>query len=223
MKTTTLQASVSFVVACHACKESYEAVTAAFCSCITSDRTLVCPSCQTCSCAAPANFKRRFWTGAPRELWDRKFEEHHRAADEPKNDPPADVRRPLVLLVDDEADIRRMASLEILALGYGVVTGRQGQEGLELARTYRPDLVLTDALMPKLDGRELCRLIKEDAELRGTKVVVMTSLYQGVKYETQAYRHYRVDDYLVKPLEFSRLRATLEKHLPRPSYTEVAS
>ena len=121
------------------------------------------------------------------------------------------------LLVDDEAGIRRVASLALQALGYGLVIARNGQEGLELARKYRPDLVLTDALMPKLDGRDMCRQIKEDRELAGTKVVVMTSLYKGVKYENQGYKAYLVDDYLVKPLEFGRLRSVLDKHLPLSS------
>jgi CheY-like chemotaxis protein len=123
----------------------------------------------------------------------------------------------LVLLVDDEADIRRLTGLEVQALGYGLVVARNGQEGLELARRYRPDLVLSDALMPKLDGRDMCKQIKDDPELARTRVVVMTSLYTGVKYETRAHRNYGMDDYLVKPIQFKRLREVLEKHLPRPA------
>jgi CheY-like chemotaxis protein len=206
-----------FVVTCYSCKSSFDALTAGFCSCLSSERTLLCPSCLNCSCSAPPDFKRRLWTGAPPELWNRKFAEHNRVPEEPSNPAPEEAKRPLVLLVDDEADIRRVATRAIQALGYGLITARNGQEGLELARQYRPDLVLSDALMPKLDGRDMCRQIKEDRELLGTKVVVMTSLYKGVKYENQAHKAYRVDDYLVKPLDFARLRALLDKHLPPPS------
>ena len=67
--------------------------------------------------------------------------------------------------------------------------------------------------MPKMDGREMCRLIKADAETAGIKVVVMTSLYTSVKYQTEAYKSFKVDDYLAKPLDFSQLRTMLEKHL----------
>jgi CheY-like chemotaxis protein len=203
----------TFSVDCHACKESYDALQAAFCWCIVSERTLVCPRCETCSCAAPPAYKRRFWTGAPPKLWERKRREHRKREDEPENPAPEDAKRPLVLLVDDEPDIRRVAALSIEALGYGLVTARNGEEGLALARRYRPDLVLTDALMPKLDGRDMCKQIKQDPELAGTKVVVMTSLYSGVKYENQGYLNYGVDGYLVKPLEFERLRSTLAAHL----------
>ena len=67
------------------------------------------------------------------------------------------MARPLVLLVDDEKDIQRVASRVIQSLGYGLVLGHNGEEGLELAPRYKPDLVLTDALMPRMDGREMAR------------------------------------------------------------------
>jgi len=140
------------------------------------------------------------------------FAEHSSREAEPENPGPDEVQRPLVLLVDDESDSRRLARRAISGLGYGIVAGRDGKQGLELVRRYRPDLVLSDALMPKLDGRDMCRQIKDDPELQNTKVV-MTSHYKGVEYETQAYHDYGVDDYLAKPLAFAKLQAVLEKHL----------
>lgn len=73
--------------------------------------------------------------------------------------------------------------------------------------------MLTDALMPKLDGREMGLRIKNDPETAGVKVVVMTSLYTNVKYQNEGYRAFKVDDYLTKPLEFSQLQTVLQKHL----------
>ena len=119
----------------------------------------------------------------------------------------------MVLLVDDETDIQRVAASAILSLGYGLAIARNGQEGLALAKAYRPELVLSDALMPGLDGREMCRRIKEDPENAKVKTVVMTALYTAVKYRTEALRAFRVDDYLTKPLDFSQLRDVLQKHL----------
>jgi CheY-like chemotaxis protein len=206
----------AFTVVCHACRQSYDAVVAAFCACLATERTLECPHCRSCSCAAPVDYRRRFWTGAPPSLWRRKLAEHVRLPEEAANPAPDEVVRPLVLLVDDEPDIRRMAALEIQALGYGLVVARNGEEGLDLARRFKPDLVLSDALMPRMDGREMCRLIKEDPELAEIKVVVMTSLYKGVKYENQAYKSYRVDGYLEKPVQFAKLKEALRKHLPSP-------
>jgi len=118
-----------------------------------------------------------------------------------------------VLLVDDEPDIQRVAIRVIDSLGYGLVLGRNGEEGLELAARYRPDLVLTDALMPRLDGREMCRRLKEDPATAGVKVLVMTGLFTSVKYKTEAFKTFKVDDYLAKPLDFNTLRTLLQKHL----------
>jgi CheY-like chemotaxis protein len=78
--------------------------------------------------------------------------------------------------VDDEPDIQRIAARTIASLGYGLVVGRDGLEGLELARRCQPDLVLSDALMPRMDGRKMCRRLKQDHATRDVKVVVMTAL-----------------------------------------------
>lgn len=203
----------TYVVACHSCRTTFDALQATWCSCLATERSLVCPSCLTCFCKAPPQYKQAFWRGAPKTLWDRKLEEHRQEFALPANPPPEEAVRPLVLLVDDEKDIQRVASRAIAGLGYGLVVARNGQEGLELARTYVPDLVLSDALMPQMDGRDMCRRIKEDPATAHVKTVVMTALYTGVKYRTEAHRAHKVDDYLAKPLDFALLREVLQKHL----------
>jgi CheY-like chemotaxis protein len=200
-------------VNCHACRAPYDAFVAAWCSCLVTQRSLACPWCGACFCKAPAAYRQTFWSGAPKPLWDRNFEEHHCEFVPPPRPEPGDVRRPLVLVVDDERGILRVASRAIEGLGYAVVVGRTGSEGLELARRYRPELVLTDALMPQIDGREMCRRIKEDPATAGLKVVVMTALYVKPSYRSEGIRYYRADDYLTKPLALGELRALLQKHL----------
>jgi CheY-like chemotaxis protein len=206
-------AEPAYDVECASCRASFDALEAPWCSCLVTERTLVCPTCLTCFCKAPAAYKQRFWSGAPKSLWDRKFAEHNEAFTPRANPTPEEAPRPLVLLVDDEPDIQRVASRVIDSLGYGLVLGRNGQEGLELAKQYRPNLVLTDALMPRLDGREMCLRLKEDPATAGVKVVVMTSLFTSVKYRNEAFKVFKVDDYLAKPLDFNSLRTLLQKHL----------
>jgi len=208
-----VDARETYVIACHNCQSPFDALEAAWCSCLVTERTLVCASCLTCFCKAPSAYKQHFWSAAPKSLWDRKFQEHHEESAPRPNPEEGAVVRPLVLLVEDEKDVQRIGARVIESLGYGLILGCNGVEGLELARKYHPDLVLTDALMPKMDGREMCRRIKEDSELSGTRVVVMTSLYTSVKHQTEAYKTHKVDDYLVKPLDFNQLRTLLEKHL----------
>jgi CheY-like chemotaxis protein len=205
--------SGTYSVSCHSCNRAFDAMAAPWCSCLVTERTLSCPHCGKCFCKAGPLYKNRFWSGAPRALWDRKFQEHHEAAAPVRAPEPDAVTRPLVLVVDDEPDIRRVATSVVESLGYGVVLAANGEEGLELARRYKPDLVLTDALMPKLDGREMARRLKEEADTAKAKVVVMTALYTNAKYRTEGVRVYRVDDYLAKPLAVDDLRAVLAKHL----------
>lgn len=199
--------------ACHRCQATFDALQAAWCSCLVTERTLVCPHCQSCFCQAPAPYKNAFWSKAPRSLWDRKFAEHHSDFSPRPNPDPADAVRPLVLVVDDEPDILRVAMRTIEALGYGVIHARNGEDGLALVRRYRPDLVLADALMPRLDGREMCRLIRQDPDVAETPVVVMTALYTAVKYQTQGFAQFRASDYLAKPLDAEKLGALLHKYL----------
>lgn len=210
-------AAAVYVVKCPYCQAPLDCREAGWCSCLAPERSLVCPTCLRCACAAPAGYKQAFWREAPAELRERHKQEHS-VTTVWANPEPHQAPRPLVLLLDDEPGIRRIASRLITALGYGVVVGRNGNEGFDLARRYRPDLVLADALMPGLDGRELALRIKQDAALAATPVVVMTSVYTAAKYRNQAFNAYRVDDYLAKPLELSALRAVLERRLgPSPA------
>jgi CheY-like chemotaxis protein len=206
------------VVRCASCFQNFDAMEAAFCQCLSAERTLVCPHCGNCFCKASIGYKRQFWTGAPRELSLRKQAEH--AAPRPTAGPEpvdsASLRRPLVLLVEDEPGILMVASRVIEGLGYGVLTARNGADGLELARAHQPDLVLTDALMPKLDGREMARLLREEPALKRIKIIVMTSLYTGVKYRVEAHRRAQVDDYLEKPIDPAQLADLLARHLGPP-------
>jgi CheY-like chemotaxis protein len=206
-------AADGYSVACFNCQASFDALEATFCSCLATERSLVCPHCLECFCKAVPAYKQKFWREAPKALWQRKFLEHGAEYTPPPNPEPDAVERPLVLVVDDEKDILRVAARVIQGLGYGLILASDGEVGLQLAKRYRPDLVLTDALMPKLDGREMGLRIKNDPETAGVKLVVMTSLYTNIKYQNEGYRAFKVDDYLTKPLEFSQLQTVLQKHL----------
>jgi CheY-like chemotaxis protein len=207
----------TYVAKCHKCQMPFDALQASFCDCLVGERSLACPSCGACFCKAPIAYKSKFWAAAPKQLWERKLNERREEFVPPPNPAPESVTRPLVLVVDDEKDIQRVAIRVIEGLGYGVLLAPNGIEALELVKRYKPDLVLTDALMPKLDGREMARRIKDDAETARVKVVVMTGLYTQIKYQTEAFKAYKVDDYLVKPLDVEQLRGVLEKHIGAPT------
>src|SRR5512140_770914 len=168
----------TYLVSCWSCHAKFDALAARWCDCVTAERTRVCSVCGLCFCKAPLGYKREFWGGAPRALWNEKLALRH---------PPAgDAKRPLVLLCEDEDDVARIAAEALASLGYGWVRAKDGAEGLVLAAEYRPDLVLTDALMPRMDGRELCRMLKADPKTSQIPVVVMTSLYTSRQYQSEA-------------------------------------
>ena len=203
-----------YPVSCFSCQGSFDALASEWCSCLTGKPTLVCPKCGSCFCKAIAAYKQKFWEHAPQALWDRAIALKKSDFEPPPNPPAHSVSRPLVLVVDDEPDLQRAALLALRELGYGAVLARDGMEGLDLACRYRPDLVLADAFMPKLDGREMCRRLKKNAATADLKVVIMTAVYTAARYRSEAFREFRADDYLAKPLEFRELKAVLARHLP---------
>jgi CheY-like chemotaxis protein len=166
-----------------------------------------------CFCGASNEYKREFWEHAPQELWNRLRELQSQEERDLHIPFVWDVRRPLVLIVEPDTSICRMAKKIIENLGYGTIVGEDGKEGLSLAKQYKPDFVLTAALMPKLDGREMARLIKENRETAHIKIAIMTSLYTQQKYHSEAFKRFHVDEYLNKPLDVKTLQNLLHKYL----------
>jgi OmpR family response regulator RpaB len=114
-----------------------------------------------------------------------------------------------VLIVDDDEEIRLIAEYTIQQMGYRTLTAANAEEALQIVEHDRPDMVLTDALMPKIDGRQLCRLIK--AIDPSIKVVVMTSLYTTSRYRVEAINTFHADEYLAKPINFVKLEQVLRQ------------
>ena len=119
---------------------------------------------------------------------------------------PEDRDLALVLIVDDNAEIRRLLRRQ-LRDHYRVIEAADGVEGLELARRSLPDIIISDVLMPRMDGESLCRAIKADPALDFIPVVLLTaksSLDDKLSgLETGA------DEYLSKPFDKRELRARL--------------
>lgn len=89
-----------------------------------------------------------------------------------------------VLIVDDEADIRRIGELSLQSVGgWDVVLAESGAKGVEAARAHRPDLILMDMMMPEMDGLTTLRLLREDPDLGRTPVVFMTAKVQRNEVE----------------------------------------
>lgn len=113
-----------------------------------------------------------------------------------------DERKPCILVVEDNDELRQMLH-DLFAPMYRVETAADGEEGWAKAVDTRPDLVLSDIMMPRMDGRELCRRLKESADLCHIPVVLLTArttqenAIEGLKLGA--------DDYVAKPFHVETL------------------
>jgi CheY-like chemotaxis protein len=192
---------------CPTCAAPIELGAIEWCHCVSSALSAVCPSCQACSCGKNLFPLRAEWQQELRQLRERQIEEKFRRA--LGTDPATTPEGLTVLIVDDDEEIRLIAEYSVQQMGYRTLTAANAEEALTIVGQSEPDIVLTDALMPKTDGRQLCRLIKLiDPAI---KVIVMSSLYLASRYRTEAINMFRADDYLTKPINFDKLRDVLAK------------
>jgi len=198
-------------VTCVSCGKPFDAERSVECSCLQPVRSFRCPHCAACFCSAGKAVLDEFWRNAPPEVWKRR--NTTRPAAVAGNASPEKIARPMVLFADDDPVGRAIATQVIRSMDFGVAVAENGDVALEMARLYKPEMIVTDALMPHLDGRELSRIIKE--ELPATKVVVITSVYKDPRYKHEALKNFGVDDYLNKPISPAALRAVIVKHMVR--------
>ena len=133
----------------------------------------------------------------------------------------AEGEAPLVLLVDDYEDTRRMIRQMLELQGCRVVEAADGEEAIARAQAATPDLVLMDLNMPVLDGFNATFRIREYERTRDVPVVAVTA-YDTTEFRAAA-SAVGCCDYVVKPLDLERLAALLERTLRKPSQTRTAT
>jgi len=108
-----------------------------------------------------------------------------------------------ILVVDDEIYIVHILDFSLGMEGYEVLTALDGEQALEKARTEKPDLIVLDIMMPKLDGYETCKRLKADPETKDLPVILLSAkgrnVDQKVGFEVGA------DDYITKPFSPRKL------------------
>lgn len=123
-----------------------------------------------------------------------------------------------ILLVDDDPDFVAATRLVLEEAGYEVRTALRGQEGLELARQKRPDLIILDIIMPDRDGFMVCEELKADPGLRDVPVMMLTGFAERVSETSIALRQgmmLEAEDYVDKPVRPQELLRRVEKLLAR--------
>ncbi len=115
-----------------------------------------------------------------------------------------------ILVVDDEASIRRILETRLSMIGYDVVTAADGEEALETFRRAEPDLVVLDVMMPKLDGYGVCQELRKESDV---PVIMLTAL--GDVADRITGLELGADDYVVKPFSPKELEARIRCVLRR--------
>jgi DNA-binding response OmpR family regulator len=104
-----------------------------------------------------------------------------------------------VLLVEDDPVILRLLEVNFELEGFDVVLARDGQEGIDQARASKPDLVISDIMMPNVSGLELVQTLKADPDTAGIPIILLSAKAQSA--DLKAGLDAGADDYVTKPFE----------------------
>jgi DNA-binding response OmpR family regulator len=123
-------------------------------------------------------------------------------------------RAATVLVADDDKVVRQIVTAKLSGLGHQVVAVEDGQAALERLHAGEiPDLLITDQLMPRMNGMELVRAVREDSALAGLPIIMLTS--KGSERDVVQGLQAGVDDYVVKPFSLDELGARVHTVLWR--------
>ena len=116
-----------------------------------------------------------------------------------------------VLIADDNQQIRMLVRAALRSCDCAILETCDGEATIETAVAERPDLILLDVMMPKLDGFEVLHFVRRRPELEGCRVVMLTTATATADRERGAEEG--ADGYMVKPFEAAALRETVRRHL----------
>ncbi|MFH0777724.1 MAG: response regulator [Candidatus Eisenbacteria bacterium] len=126
-----------------------------------------------------------------------------------------------ILVVDDEVYIVHILDFSLGMEGYEVVTALDGEQALAKVKSERPDLVVLDIMMPKLDGYETCRILKTDPQTRHIPVILLSA--KGRNVDQKMGFQVGADDYITKPFSPRKLVERINLILGQPSTQQVVS
>ena len=118
-----------------------------------------------------------------------------------------------LLVVDDDPFIARLLEIELAAAGYQVRVANDGEQAIQLVQQDAPDLVITDVMMPHVDGFELTRLLRQDPRTAAVSVIILTA--RGLSADKLEGFAIGADDYIVKPFDTPELLARVRGVLRR--------
>lgn len=121
------------------------------------------------------------------------------------------MTRKKILLVDDSQTVLMMEKMMLARSGYDIVTANNGEEGVAKAASELPDLILLDVVMPKLDGLEACKRIRQQDSTKHIPIIMVTTRSEPINVET-SYQN-GCNDYINKPIDNTELLAKVRSLL----------
>ena len=118
-----------------------------------------------------------------------------------------------VLVIEDEPDIRELIEFNLKKYDYNVLLASNGEKGLKDARSYEPDLILLDLMLPGIQGIDVCRVIKSDENTKSTPIIILSAL--GQEEDIVLGLEAGADDYVSKPFSLEILNARIKTVLRR--------
>ena len=115
-----------------------------------------------------------------------------------------------ILVVDDEKDIVDLVAYNLEKEGFSVIRAYDGEKALDLAKTQSPDLVILDLMLPQIDGREVCRILRRESDV---PIIMLTALSEEIDQVTGL--EIGADDYITKPFSVRTLVARVRALLRR--------
>ena len=118
-----------------------------------------------------------------------------------------------ILVADDEPALLRLMEFVLAKQGHNLITATNGEEALAEARRQRPDLIVLDIMMPRMDGYQVAEAIRADADLKGTPIIMLSAKAQDedIARGLEA----GVDQYVTKPFSPDELTALVTNYLER--------
>ncbi|MBI3252340.1 MAG: response regulator [Candidatus Omnitrophica bacterium] len=108
-----------------------------------------------------------------------------------------------ILLVEDEQDIANVLAVRLEVNGYEVILAKDGEEALQKVKKEKPDLVILDLMLPKINGFEVCRMLKFDGAFKNLPIIVLSALHQ--QQDREKIQQYGADAYFIKPFDLNLL------------------
>jgi len=119
------------------------------------------------------------------------------------------AERTRILVTDDAPDVLLLTAMVLEDEGYDVFKATSGEECLDIARARRPDIVLLDVMLPDMSGTEVCKQIKEDEDLEGTFVILVSGVRVSPDYQADGL-NVGADGYIIKPITNRELIARVQ-------------